>query len=96
MPRAEGEAAKLVQEAHAYKQQVVNNASGKAARFISVYNEYKVARDVTVKRIYLETMEEILGGMDKVIIDAGSAGGQGVIPYLALPEIVRRKQGGAE
>ncbi len=94
VPRAQGEAAKLVQEAHAYKQQVVNNATGKAARFISVYNEFKVARDVTIKRIYLETMEEILGGMNKVIIDSGSAGGQGVIPYLALPEIEKRRKKG--
>ncbi len=96
VPRAQGEAAKLIQEAEAYKQQVVNNATGKAARFISVHNEFKLARDVTIKRIYLETMEEILGGMNKVIIDAGSGGGQGVIPYLALPEIEKRRQKGTE
>jgi modulator of FtsH protease HflK len=89
LPRARGEAERLLQGAQAYRQEVVARADGDAQRFVSVYNEYAKARDVTVKRIYLETMEEVLRGMDKVLID-NSAEGAGVVPYLPLPELERR------
>jgi modulator of FtsH protease HflK len=86
IPVAQGEAQKMILDAEAYKQEVVNRAKGDASRFLSVYNEYRQAEDVTRKRMYLETMEEILAGMPKVIID-GDAGGSGVLPYMALPPL---------
>jgi modulator of FtsH protease HflK len=89
LPRARGEAERLLQEAQAYRQEVVARADGDAQRFVSVYNEYVKARDVTIKRIYLETMEDVLRDMNKVVIDS-SASGAGVVPYLPLPELERR------
>jgi membrane protease subunit HflK len=92
IPRARGEAAQIVQAAEAYKQQVVANAEGTAKRFLSVYFEYAQAKDITMRRIYLETMEQVLKSATKVIVDlAGNA--PGVVPYLPLPE-VQRRQGG--
>ncbi len=82
---ARGEAAALQEQAEAYRAEVVNNAQGEASRFLAVYNEYVKAPEVTRKRMYLETMEGVLGGMNKVILDGVSgAGGQGVLPYLPL------------
>jgi len=91
IPRARGEVQRLIQEAEAYKQQVVATAQGDASRFLAVYQEFKVAKDVTIKRIYLETMEQVLRGMNKIIIDNPPSGG-GVVPYLPLPEIQQRKR----
>ena len=68
---------------------MVADAQGEAARFISVYEQYKNAKDVTRERIFLETMEQILGQTNKVIIEGGQ-GGSGVVPYLPLPEIQKR------
>ena len=93
IPEARGNAEKLVQEAQAYAAITVAGAEGKAARFLSVYEQYKIAKDVTKKRIYLETMEEIFEGMDKVIID--SKGGSGVVPYLPLNELKRNRNQGS-
>jgi regulator of protease activity HflC (stomatin/prohibitin superfamily) len=73
----------LLQQAEGYKQQVIAKAEGEAKRFISVYDEYKNAKDVTKRRIYLETMEEILKGMDKIVLDSKG----GVVPYLPLNEL---------
>jgi modulator of FtsH protease HflK len=89
LPRARGEAERLLQEAQAYRQEVVARADGDAQRFVAVYDEYVKAQDVTVRRIYLETMEDVLRDMNKVLID-GSASGSGVVPYLPLPELERR------
>jgi membrane protease subunit HflK len=89
LPRARGEAERLVQEAQAYRQEVVADAEGDAQRFLAVYNAYAKAPDVTTRRIYLETMEQVLRDMNKVVID-GAAGGPGVVPYLPLPELERR------
>jgi modulator of FtsH protease HflK len=89
LPRARGDAERLLQEAQAYRQEVVARADGDAQRFVSVYNEYVKAQDVTIKRIYLETMEDVLRDMNKVVIDS-SARGAGVVPYLPLPELERR------
>jgi membrane protease subunit HflK len=86
LPRARGQATRMVQEAEAYKQQVVAGAQGDAARFISVYDQYRQAEDVTRKRIYLETMEKILAGTNKVIMDNKS----GTVPYLPLPAVKSR------
>lgn len=94
IPRAQGEAERLLQQAEAYRAQTVARAEGEAARFTSVYNEYVAAKDVTKKRIYLETMEQILSGMDKIILDG--EGGSGVVPYLPLTELNKSKSGGEE
>ncbi|WP_422048734.1 FtsH protease activity modulator HflK [Shimia sp.] len=83
---ARGEAAQILEEAEAYRAQVVNQAQGEASRFSAVLEEYAKAPDVTRKRLYLETMEEVLGGIDKVIIDENT-GDQGVVPYLPLNEL---------
>jgi membrane protease subunit HflK len=91
LPVAQGEAAKLLQEAEAYKQETINRALGEAQRFTSVYDQYVQAKDVTTTRLYLETMQEILHGMNKIIIDSGG-GTQGVLPYLPLPELARPPQ----
>ncbi len=92
IPQARGEAEQLVQEANAYKAEIVARSQGDAERFLAVYEAYKTGRDVTVMRIYLETMEGILKGMNKIIIDGKGAGNQGVLPYLPLPEIRKRQQ----
>lgn len=88
---ARGEGAQIREEAAAYKNRVVQEAEGEAQRFISVYDEYAKAPDVTRKRLFLETMEGVLKGSNKVIVEQGN--GQGVIPYLPLPEL-RATQGG--
>ena len=90
IPRARGAAERLVQEGTAYKEEVVARAQGEAARFLSVYSEYTQNMDVVRRRMYLETMEEVLGGIDKIIIDSAQ-GGSGVVPYLPLPELQRRQ-----
>ena len=92
IPRARGEAERLLQEARAYKEEVVQTAKGDASRFIAIYKEYANAKEVTKRRIYLETMEEVLGKMDKIIIDQD--GGSGVIPYLSLDQLKRGKVNG--
>ncbi len=85
---ARGQAAQLLEEAEGYRAQVVNQAEGEASRFSAVLTEYQKAPEVTRKRLYLETMEQVLGRVDKVIIDENS-GGQGVVPYLPLNELGR-------
>ncbi|TIS17528.1 MAG: protease modulator HflK, partial [Mesorhizobium sp.] len=77
--QARGEAAQIREDAAAYKNRVVQEAEGEAQRFISVYNEYAKAPDVTRKRLYLETMERILKDSNKVVVEQGN--GQGVLPY---------------
>jgi modulator of FtsH protease HflK len=89
---ARGQAAQLLEEAEAYRAQVVNVAQGEAAAFLSVYEEYVKAPEVTRRRMYLETMERVFGGMNKVILDGvanGEGGGQGVVPFLPLNELGR-------
>ncbi len=88
IPRARGEAAKILQEAEGYKKQVVAKAEGEASRFLSIYNEYVQAKQVTQERMYLETMEKVLADIDKVIIDKNASAG--VVPYLPLPELKKK------
>lgn len=88
---ARGQAAQLLEEAEGYRAQVVNQAEGEASRFSAVLAEYAKAPEVTRKRLYLETLEEVLGRVDKVIIDEAQ-GGQGVVPYLPLNELGRRPE----
>ena len=83
---ARGRAAALREEAAAYTNRVVQEATGESERFNAIYAEYVNAPEVTRKRLFLETMEQVLGGSEKVLIEAG-ANGQGVIPYLPLPEL---------
>jgi modulator of FtsH protease HflK len=92
IPEARGQAAQITQAAEAYREQTVAEAKGQTARFVKVYDEYKKAPDVTRQRLYLETMERVLGGTEKFIIDQGSTGqGTGVVPYLPLNELTRRQ-----
>ena len=88
IPRARGEAAKILQAAEAYKKEVVAKAEGEASRFLAIYNEYKNAKSVTQERMYLETMEKVLADIDKVIIEKNA--GSGVVPYLPLPELKKK------
>ena len=90
---ARGEAASIRETAAAYKNRVVEEAKGEAQRFISTYEGYRVAPDATKRRLFLETMEEVLSGRDKVILGSGTAGSNGVVPYLPLPELQRRQSG---
>ena len=90
IPEARGEAERILQSARAYKEQTVAEATGQTARFLKVYEEYKKAPEVTRKRMYLETMERVLGSSDKIILD--SKGGQGVLPFLSLDQLQRRKE----
>jgi membrane protease subunit HflK len=86
---ARGEAAQVLEQAEAYRARVVNEAQGEASRFTAVLTEYLKAPDVTRQRLYLETMEGVLGDMEKVILDEGAGGDQGVVPFLPLNEIRR-------
>jgi len=88
IPRARGEAAKILQAAEAYKKEVVARAEGEASRFLAIYTEYAKAKQVTQERMYLETMEKVLADIDKVIIDKNA--GSGVVPYLPLPELKKK------
>lgn len=92
--QARGEASKIVEDAKAYRARVVAEAEGEAQRFEQVYTEYAKAKDVTRKRMFLETMEGVLAGSNKVIIESGK-GGSGVVPYLPLPEVQKRAKQGA-
>src|SRR5271163_4571735 len=85
VPEAHGRAAKIIQDAEAYREQTVAQAKGETSRFLQIYEQYKKAPDVTRKRMYLETMERILGENSKTIIDTG-AQAPGVIPYLPLTD----------
>ncbi len=87
VPRAKGEASRLTLAATAYKEQIVKEAEGEAQRFLSVYEAYKTGKEVTIERLYLERMQEVLKKVNKVILDDN---GQGVVPYLPLPEIQKR------
>jgi membrane protease subunit HflK len=88
VPEARGRVAQVIQGAEAYREQTVAEARGQASRFTQVLEEYTKAPQVTRDRIYLETMERIFGGTDKIIMDSGGA--QGVVPYLPLNELTRR------
>src|ERR1700739_2909979 len=85
--KARGAAAAVKQEAEAYRQEIIARSQGDANRFTSVYQAFKAAQDVTLQRLYLETMEEVLKGSNKVIIDKSAQGGSGVLPYLPLPAL---------
>lgn len=84
IPRAKGDGAKMLEDAAAYKARVVADATGDAARFKQIYAEYAQAKDVTKRRMYLETMEAVLKGMPKLIVDGAAKGAGGVMSVLPL------------
>jgi membrane protease subunit HflK len=92
VPEARGEAERILQSAEGYKQQTVAEANGQASRFLKVFDEYKKAPEVTRKRMFLETMERVMGGTDKIILD-NKSGGQGVVPFLPLDQLQKKKEG---
>ena len=85
LPRAKGEAESIIQRAEGYRAQKVASAKGDVQRFTQVYDQYAKAKDITSERIYLETIEEVLRNVTKVMVDKN--GGSGVVPYLPLPEL---------
>jgi membrane protease subunit HflK len=87
---ARGEAAQLLEQAEGYRAQVVNEAVGEASRFKAVYAEYAKAPEVTRKRLYIETLEKVYSGVDKILLDQGS-NGQSVLPYLPVNELINKK-----
>ena len=87
VPEARGRVAQITQAAEAYRQQTVAEATGQTSRFLKIYEQYQKAPDVTRQRMYLETMERVLGGADKIIMDSGGRDGTGVVPYLPLGEL---------
>ena len=93
LAEARGEAARILEGAEGSRARVVNEAVGEASRFLSVLAEYQAAPEVTRKRLYLETMEKVLGDVDKIILESqvgtGPGGGSGVVPYLPLNELRR-------
>jgi len=96
VPEARGRAAKITQDAEAYREQTVADAKGQTSRFSQIYDQYKKAPDVTRRRMYLETMERVLGGTDKTIIDTGPASGPGVVPYLPLNNLPQERAAPAQ
>ena len=90
VPEARGEAERILQGARAHKEQTVAEATGQSARFLKIYEEYKRAPEVTRTRMYLETMERVLGGSEKIIIDTKN--GQSVVPFLSLDQMQPRKE----
>jgi membrane protease subunit HflK len=91
VPEARGRAAQIQQAAEGYREQAIQEAKGQSARFLKVYEEYKKAPDVTRERIYLETMERVLGGSDKLVYDGAATGQGGVVPYLPLGELTPKR-----
>lgn len=85
LPQARAEAEALLQEAQGYRERVVAEASGEADRFRQVYESYSASPDVTRRRLFLETMEEVLSKTDKVILESDA--GSGVVPYLPLNQV---------
>jgi len=89
VPEARGRAAQTIQNAEAYREQTVAEAKGATSRFLKIYDEYQKAPEVTRQRMYLETMERLFGGTDKIIIDSGTTPGAAV-PYAPLDQLMRR------
>jgi membrane protease subunit HflK len=90
---AAGQAVQIVKQAEAYKAQKVALAQGDAQRFLSVYEQFKVNPAVTERRLYLDTMSDVFGRMNKVLVDpglGGGAGGAGIVPYLPLDQLLQK------
>jgi membrane protease subunit HflK len=89
--QALGQASQIKNQAEGYRAEKIAASQGDAQRFIAVYDQYKNNPDVTSRRLYLETLEGILGNMNKVLVDTG-AGGGGTVPYLPLDELLKQRQ----
>ena len=96
LEEAQGQVDKILASARAYEKQTIAEATGEAARFEKIYAEYKKAPEITRQRMFLETMERVFGKMDKIIIDSKGSGTGGVVPYLPLSELMKRKQAGGQ
>ena len=94
VPEAEGGAARIVAEANAYREQTILEAKGQTARHNQIHEQYKKASAVTRERMYLETIERVLGPMDKTIDDSNSASAP--VPYIALEPLQSRTVGSAK
>jgi len=96
LAEARGEAAQVLEQAEGYRARVVNEAIGEASRFVAVSQEFNQAPEVTQRRLYLETVERVLEGVDKILLDETTGEGEGVLPYLPLNELRRSGQTGNE
>jgi len=90
VPRARGNAARLLESAEAFQAQVIAEAEGETDRFLALLTEYQRAPGVTRQRLYFETMEQVLGGANKVILDAKNSG---TLMYLPIDELIKRSGG---
>lgn len=88
---AQQDAQRAISQAEGWAQTRINKAQGDAAEFDKVYEQYRLAPDVTKRRLYYETMEYLLSNNDKVVVEAN-----GVTPYLPLPEVRRNAQQGSQ
>jgi modulator of FtsH protease HflK len=95
VPEARGRAAQIQQAAEAYREQIVAEAKGAASRFTKILDEYKKAPEVTRRRMYLETMERVLAGVNKIVIDPNAAK-SGIVPYLPLNDLNARRAAPAQ
>jgi membrane protease subunit HflK len=90
VPKARGQAAQLLNEAEGYAAAKVQDASGAAQRFVALHDEYTKAKEVTRQRLYLETMEEVLARMNKILLD--DLAGKQVVPYLPLDQVFKPRR----
>ncbi len=89
LERANGRADQVTRAAEAFKQERIQIAQGETSRFLALLHEYEASKDITRKRIYISTMQNILKSMEKIIVD--QSGGQGVVPYLPLDELIKQR-----
>ena len=94
VPQAKGEADRILAGAEGFREQTIAEATGQASRFLAVYEEYRKAPEVTRDRLFLEMQEKVLTGTDKIILD--SKGGQGVVPFLPLDQLQKKKTDGGQ
>lgn len=90
LPQARGEAARIQADAKAYRDKVVAGAEGETSRFLAILSEYEKAPQVTRERLYLETMEQVLGESNKVLLDVEQGNS---LMYLPLDQIVKQGSG---
>ncbi|MXW93133.1 MAG: FtsH protease activity modulator HflK [Rhodospirillaceae bacterium] len=89
LERANGRADQITRAAEAFKQERIQIAQGETSRFLALLREYEASKDITRKRIYISTMQNILKSMEKIIVDQN--GDQGVVPYLPLDELMKQR-----
>jgi membrane protease subunit HflK len=87
VPEARGQAQQIIQDAGGYKEKTIAEATGEAQQFISVLEAYQKSREVTARRMYIESMEAVLQNARKIVIDPNVDGKGGIVPYLPLPSL---------